>query len=200
MKEIWIDVETTGTNPHKNGIIQLSGIIITPPKYEGSHQETRFDFKMQPFPNDEVVDSALASNNLTLEQIAGFEPPAIVYAQFIALMSKHINRYDSKDKFFFYAYNSRFDEDMLRAWFQKNNDRYYGSWFFTPSIDVMALAADYLKDIRKDMPNFKQGTVARYLGIDVQEDKLHDAMYDIEITQKIYREVKTHKNQKSSNI
>lgn len=43
---------------------------------------------------------------------------------------------------------------------------------------------------RASLVNFKLMTVAKYLGHDVEEDKLHDALYDIELTEKIYETVK----------
>lgn len=37
------------------------------------------------------------------------------------------------------------------------------------------------------MPNFKLKTVAKELGLDVEDDKLHDARYDVLLTRDIYR-------------
>ena len=37
------------------------------------------------------------------------------------------------------------------------------------------------------MPSFKQHRVARELGIEVDEDRLHDASYNVELTRGIYR-------------
>jgi DNA polymerase III epsilon subunit-like protein len=51
MKYIFLDTETTGTDPVKNGIIQLSGIIVVPDVLADGAEE-KFDLKMQPFPAD----------------------------------------------------------------------------------------------------------------------------------------------------
>lgn len=53
----------------------------------------------------------------------------------------------------------------------------------------MVLATPFLAEARSQMPNFKQGTVAKYLGIPVDDTKLHDALYDIEICKAIYDKV-----------
>lgn len=50
----------------------------------------------------------------------------------------------------------------------------------------MVLATPYLTAQRSEMENFKQGTVAKALGIQVDDSKLHDAMYDIAICRAIY--------------
>ena len=71
----------------------------------------------------------------------------------------------------------------------QNGDKYFGSWFWSNPIDVMVLATPFLVDQRNQMPNFKQGTVAKTLGIQVDDNKLHDAMYDIEICKSIYDKV-----------
>ena len=57
---------------------------------------------------------------------------------------------------------------------------------FGPTRDVMVLASAYLATRRPDMENFKLSTVARTLGVDVQNESLHDAMYDIELTKAVF--------------
>jgi DNA polymerase-3 subunit epsilon len=91
---------------------------------------------------------------------------------------------------FLAGYNvASFDAQFLRGMFLQNNDVYFGSWFWSVPIDVIILAQNLLIEERSKMENFKQGTVAKYLGIDVDDTKLHDALYDIEICYKIYLEV-----------
>lgn len=51
----------------------------------------------------------------------------------------------------------------------QNGDKYFGSWFWSNSIDVMVLATPYLAAKRTEMENFKQGTVAKALGIQVDD-------------------------------
>ncbi len=53
----------------------------------------------------------------------------------------------------------------------------------------MVLATPYLASKRAEMENFKQGTVAKFMGIEVDDNRLHDAMYDIEICMKIYKKI-----------
>ena len=57
----------------------------------------------------------------------------------------------------------------------------------------MVLATPYLAAKRGQMENFKQGTVAATLGIQVDENKLHDALYDIQLCRAIYDIVSPYK-------
>lgn len=72
------------------------------------------------------------------------------------------------------------------GFFLQNGDNYFGSWFWSNSVDVMVLASQYLLAERPLMPNFKLSTVAAQLGVSVSEDKLHDALYDVDLTRDAY--------------
>ena len=74
----------------------------------------------------------------------------------------------------------------MRGFFLQNGDKFFGSWFWANTLDVMVLATNFLLDIRPDMENFKLSTVAKTLGIEVKDDSLHNAMYDIELTKAIF--------------
>lgn len=69
----------------------------------------------------------------------------------------------------------------------QNGDNYFGSWFWSDAIDVMVLAAQALMEQRPMMKDFKLRTVAEQLGIVIEEERLHDAMYDIYLTHEIYK-------------
>ena len=188
MKYCYIDVETGGVDPIENPLLQLSGLIeIVSDK--GTTEET-FNYHIKPLDSDKVDPEALAVNNLTIEQIAEFTSSKTIYSKFTQMLGRYIDRYDRSDKFFFIGYNSHsFDMPFVREWFNKNKDPYFGSYFFYPSIDVMILAAEKLKDQRWSMANFRLATVAKVLGIDVDKGSLHDALYDVELTKKVYMEV-----------
>lgn len=182
MKVLFFDLETTGTLVNKHGIHQLSGMIVV----DGEVKE-KFDFKVQPNPKAEIVQEALDVAGVTKEQIMAYPPMGEIYRKFIDMLSKYVDRYNKKDKFFLAGYNiASFDNAFLRAWFLQNGDKYFGSWFWSNCFDVMVLATPYLSEQRAEMENFKQGTVAKALGITVDDTKLHDALYDIEICKQIH--------------
>ena len=182
MKLFFYDLETTGLNPGKNGIHQISGMIVI----DGEVKE-KFDFKVQPNPKAIIEDEALAVAGVTREQVLAYEPMQNVYQKIVAMLGKYVSKFDKKDKFFLVGYNNAsFDNQFFREFFAQNRDKYFGSWFWSNSFDVMVLATPYLAERRADMANFKLSTVADTLGIKVEEDKLHDAMYDIYLTKAIF--------------
>ena len=180
-KLLFLDVETTGTDPARHGIVQLSGII----EIDGIEKE-RFDYRLKPFPGDLVNPEALKVNGLTMEQIRGFEEPLTVYQEFKVMIFKYIDRYDKKEKFHIVGYNSRFDDSFLRRLFEKCLDKFYGSYFWWPAIDVSNMAALKCINSRYEFKNFKLITVAKAAGIEIDPNKLHDAMYDVNITKELF--------------
>jgi DNA polymerase-3 subunit epsilon len=181
-KLFFYDLETTGTNPGRNGIHQISGEIVI----DGKSLET-FDFKAQPNPKAQIEDAALAVGGVTREQIMAYPPMGQVYTKLVTMLAKYVNKYDKTDKFHLVGYNNRgFDDNFFRGFFLQNGDNYFGSWFWADSIDVLVLASTLLADRRAELPNFKLATVADFLGIDTTAGKLHDASFDIYVTKAVF--------------
>lgn len=174
MKLLFFDLETTGTLVNKHGIHQISGMVVI----DGEVKET-FNLHVQPNPQALIEPAALEVGGVTEAQIKAYPPMGVIYNQFVDMLSKYADRYN----------NASFDNQFLRAWFIQNGDKFFGSWFWANSIDVMVMATPYLADQRADMENFKQGTVAKTLGIAIDDSKLHDALYDIEVCKAIYDKV-----------
>lgn len=182
MKILYYDLETTGTNPGKNGIHQISGEIVI----NGVSRE-KFDFRVRPNPKALIEDEALQVAGVTREQILAYPPMEEIYKQFLSMIGRYVSKYDKNDKFFLAGYNNAaFDNQFLRGFFLQNGDVYFGSWFWSNTIDVMVLATEYLLDRRPELENFKLSTVAKFLGVPVEEESLHDALYDIHLTRQVY--------------
>jgi DNA polymerase-3 subunit epsilon len=181
-KLLFYDLETTGTKYWKNGIHQISGAVVI----DGQIKEV-FDFKVRPNENALIEEEALKVGNVTKEEIMAYPTMKEVYSQIITMLSKYVDKFDKKDKFHLIGYNNAsFDNQFFRAFFVQNNDVYFGSWFWSDSIDVMVMASFKLRKVRHELVDFKQSTVAKFLGIEIDEAKLHDAKYDIEICIKIF--------------
>jgi DNA polymerase-3 subunit epsilon len=186
MKLLFFDLETTGTNPGKNGIHQISGEIVI----DGESKQ-QFDFYVQPNPKALIEEQALAVAGVTREQIMAYPPMDVVYRDFVAMLGKYVDKYNKTDKFFLVGYNNAaFDNQFLRGFFLQNGDQYFGSWFWANTIDVMVLASAKLAERRHEMENFKLATVAKFLGVNVDDAALHNALYDIYLTKAIYNLVK----------
>jgi len=190
-KIVFFDIETTGVMHWKNGIHQLSGCIAI----DGEVVD-KFNYKVAPNPKAIIEAEALAVGNVTIEQVQKYAPMGEVFDKFESLLSKRVDKFNKTDKYFLAGYNNAsFDNPFLRAWFKQNAKtekeaaygNYFGSYFWSSSIDVMVLASQHLLDIRHTMVDFKLKTVATALGIAIDETKLHDAEYDIFLTMEIYK-------------
>ena len=147
-----------------------------------------FDFHVQPNPKAVIEEQALSVAGVTREQVLAYPSMGEVYKQLVAILGKYVGKFNKKDKFFLVGYNNAaFDNQFLRGFFLQNGDNYFGSWFWANSIDVMVLASHHLASRRHEMENFKLATVAKFMGINVDDAALHDAFYDIYLTREIYK-------------
>lgn len=187
VKLCFIDTETTGTKPDIHGIHQLSMIIVALDLKTGNRSLLeKVNLRMRPWNGCEYDEEALKVSNVSEEQISTYQPETEAFKQFRNVLDKHCNKFDKRDKYYFVGYNSQFDKDMCYAWFNRCGEKYFFSYFFSNHIDVMTLVTPMLFGIRPDMLNFKLGTVSKFLNIVTEDTSLHDAMYDIEITQVIF--------------
>lgn len=169
IKYCFIDLETTGLDPVKHGVIQIAGIIP-----ESDSESTEFDLEVRPHEMKLVEPDALQVNKRTKDEIADFRSPMDVHVDLCDLFGSRVDKFDPQDKMFFLGYNVRFDYDFLWQWFLECGDKYFGSWFWNPPIDVMQAAIIHLQDRRAQMENFKLVTVAKELGIAVKDEELPD--------------------------
>lgn len=160
-KLLFFDLETTGVKFWRNGIHQIGGIV----DIDGQEAE-RFDIRLAPNPAATIEQEALDVAGVTLEQVQSYQPMEDGYRQLVSILSKYVDKFDKRDKMYLVGYNNAgFDNSFLRALFQQCGDKYFGSWFY---------------------PNCKLMTVAKTMGIEIDENKLHDATYDIELTRDIF--------------
>ena len=180
--KIYYDLETTGLDFRKNGIHQIAGIIEV-----NDVEVDNFNFLVQPNPKAQINPKALELCGVTLEQVQNYAPMKEVHRRLTETLARYVNRFDRKQKAHLVGFNNRkFDDNFLRAWFSQCGDKYFGSWFWPNTIDVMGLASEYLIYARPDMKNFKLKTLAKHFGIPVEPEKLHTGDYDVLLTRRIY--------------
>jgi DNA polymerase-3 subunit epsilon len=180
-KTIFLGTETTGIDTERCGVYQIAGIIDIDNK-----TVEEFDISCSLFPGDILEAGALDKGEITIEEITAFQSPAKAFIELSRILKKHVDPFDPTDKFIALAYVADFDNRVLRRFFKKNKNDYFGSWFWHPFIDIFNLAAYIHQDHRHEFENFKLGTVAKYCGIDFKEEALHDAMYDVRIARELY--------------
>lgn len=176
MNELFLDLETTGTDPGKHGILQIAAI-----KRRNGREES-LDLPVRPFAYDLIDPRALEVNGIKKEEIMDRMPVGVARDAFLSFVGR--------DNYLI-GYNVGFDSRFIRAWLDRCCPPYtYNRLFLWPPIDVAPLAALYLFGQRNGMPNFRLATVAWALGLDVDESRTHNALYDIELTRDIYDIVK----------
>lgn len=191
IKTLYFDVETTGLDPVKNGVIQLACIVDI-----GGEIKAEKEWFVRPFLNDIIDEKALEVNGLPLEKIKGFTDPKAVFRQFRQFLRRYISPYDSKDKFWPAGYNCTFDLNFMAEWFKKNGDKYFGSWQNWNAIDPLPIVRRLAwSGMIPMLENFKLGTVCRYFGIPLGDDA-HDAMADIRATRELTIKLKGYFNEK----
>ena len=182
MKELIYDLETTGLDKEKCAIHQISAII----KIDGIEKE-RINIKMKPFKDAEISDEALKVCHISKETLLSYQSQEDGYNEFINILDKYVKRYSRKDKFYLIGYNNiRFDNDFLRNFFLRNGNKFFGSYFWSNSIDVMVLSTMILHNKRCNMSNFRLSTVASELNIEYLNEDLHNAITDVDLTEKLY--------------
>jgi DNA polymerase-3 subunit epsilon len=150
----------------------------------------KINVEVCPREDKRIEEMALSVNGYTMERLKELKKDEDGFNEFLLFLRKHINRYNKFDKCILAGYNNiHFDNNFLRRWFTDNNSKYYGSYFWSTTIDVLAEATRYLLHYRPALENMKLKTIAKAVGIKIDEDRLHDALYDIELTITIFETI-----------
>lgn len=182
---IFYDVETTGLNSMKHSIIQLGGIVEI-----GGKVAEEFIIKMQPHPKAAIEKAALRVSGVTEEELATYQKQEDAFKELVSILTKYVNRFDKTEKFNLVGFNNRaFDDNFLRMFFNLNDDKFIGSWFWMNTLDVSVLASQYLIDRRSHMSRFSLGHVATELDVEFDEENLHNALEDARLIKKIYETI-----------
>lgn len=181
-KYLWCDVETGGLDPKESCVHQVAGEVVI----DGVTVDS-FNLKFQFCPGVKIYKEALAVSDLTEEQVAARKVTSRrAYEIFNDTLCSHVNKYDKQDKFVFCAYNANFDAQFLNEWFNRHGNKYFfglchGGAYFDPL--NLALLAEMKAGKKLFKPNRKLGTVAKYLGVPL--DNAHDALADIRATREV---------------
>lgn len=183
VKLLFFDVETTGIDSKVYGVHQLSGDIVIDDEVKES-----FSFNIRPFKGCEIDPEAMAISNTTAMDLMKYQPEDTAFYCFKHKIQSYLDWDNKNDRFFLVGWrNPGFDDRFLEALFERHGAADdFKSLFWNHSIDVKVMATAYLKEQRHEMDSFSLAPVARHLGIEVIEAKLHDAGYDTYLTRMVY--------------
>jgi DNA polymerase III epsilon subunit-like protein len=182
-KGLWIDLESTGTDPKTCGIHQVSCILVT------DKGEETMDWKIRPFDGAVYMDGWDVGGHVTREQVEVYPLSEKVFKkQFCRFLDTAVSKFDREDKLFWLGYNARFDNDFMRECFTRNGDKFFGSYFWVPVIDIMPMVGLSLINVRSSLPNFQLATVYEHV-MGVPLGDAHDGIADIKATRELFKKL-----------
>lgn len=183
MKLLVYDLETTGLYWWQHAIHQLSAMLVI----DGEVVD-ELDLRMRPFEGAKVDPVALVKCRVTEEEIMQYPDPAKQFRVLINFLREHVDPYDKTDKIHLLGFNNRkFDDSFLSRLFVRNGADTYPCYFWPDGLDVLVLASMKFRHRRAELPSFQLRRVAKELGIEVDETKLHDARYDLQLTYEAFK-------------
>jgi len=202
-KILWCDVETTGLDCNRNGIVQIAFLMDI-----GGIVVDSLVCNVQPFDEDmtgftlqddgpelnynEVKQNIetmgelrLPASNIKVSQLLTHITPKEAYGRITAFLNKYIDKYDKLDKAWFGGYNSQFDLNFVKRFFIKNGDEYLGSYINWRVLDPMYIL--YNKDYRAEPGERLDSMKLKDVCIHYELEHIpHDPMSDIKATRKLW--------------
>ncbi len=177
MKKFYFDVETSGLEPVRNGIISLGYIIEI-------HGDIKAEglLEMQPPKGIFLESKALAVNGYQIAQIETFEPEIVkIHSLCDLLLTFPVGRWDVV------GYNISFDISFLKESFARSHVAHLFSMFNYKYMDIYALIRGLDHILNWHLPNHRLKTACDYLGIPLTA---HNALDDIKATKRILEVLK----------
>jgi DNA polymerase III epsilon subunit-like protein len=178
---LWVDVETTGLNSEKDTIIELAAIC--PDTGAEFHEYCLPAYK----PADYEIIEALTGITWEWLKANGKKEIVLLY-DFIRFLDTLVDKYNVKDKMIFAGFNTSFDNNFVRALFARNQDKYFGSYFFNILLDIYPFIAEKIISGQIEVfDNYRLSTLCEYFGI---KFKAHSAIEDVKAEMLLYQKVK----------
>lgn len=178
-KELWLDCETSGTDPKRHDILRLAGIVVV----NGKEKES-FDLKLRPENPANISDEALAVNHLTRAEIDTYPPAQEAYDSFLEVCGRYVQKFNKQDKFFLGGKNVDFDKGFLWELFRRRGDPYLGSWIWGATLEVQTLMAwARLQGLVPALANYQLGTWCTAMQIPLDA---HNALSDVRASRELW--------------
>lgn len=184
-KVFWLDVETTGLDANKHGIIQIAYAI----EVDGKLECTK-NIACRPFKSDIIEPEALAVTGKTADQILKYMAPEDAFSEITSDLDSAVDKYDTNDKMWIGGYNVEFDNQFIRKFFVKNGNKFFGSYFNNKLLCVF----NYLRacEFEGIVPELESANLMKAC-TEVCKEKpkdSHDAFDDIWNTINLYNRLK----------
>ena len=177
---LFFDVETTGLDPDKNSIIQIAAQY-----YKNGTKVSEFETKIAPY-TDSIAIGALAVNKTTIKQLAEYPNSKVATDQFVEYLCSLEDKFTYYTKVIPAAHNATFDISFLKNLLSFHGYSGWDNIFSHRTIDTATIARFLIDAGLLDCKNASLGVVAEALGIQVNEDNQHEAMYDTELCAVVY--------------
>ena len=169
------DTETTGTDPEKHEILDLSLVII-------HNLEVKFAKKLRFKPEGEIDPRALAVNGLKMEDIKKYPSKQESFEKLMKII--HTFKLNNQNRAYVLGYNVKFDIDMLVKLFKQFNDKLGNYVFLQKRLDPLYYMPLLEFEQGVTLPDYKLETVAKTMDIEINA---HDSMSDVVATWEIFK-------------
>jgi len=183
MKILYFDVETTGLDPSKDFITQLSGIV----EVDGEIVED-FNLFLKPPKGTPVSKEALKVTGKTIDDLRSYPEAEVGFKLFNELLARYVTENTWKAKFYPAAYNGYFDlqfvDQMFKRQFGSESWSKFQNWQLIDPLPVVRLLS---MNKQLGIYGHKLVDVCRHFGISIDA---HDALSDIRATRDLVQVLK----------
>lgn len=183
-----LDLETTGLPEDKPSIIEIGCI-----HYNGEERVSEFQLRFQPKWDRNISLGALKVNKATpatLHTLPEGNQQLLTNAQgleqFVQYLCFKVFPVIGNKKLKVLGQNVGFDIQLLKAGLEEIN---YNGWqyIFDHSIIDTSVIGNFLREAGTiELEKMSLGALAELLGVEVDKEKLHTALYDADISAKCY--------------
>lgn len=173
MKQLYLDIETTGFSREWNEIIELAAIL-----YDSDKDEIIDSFHMYARPVKGIPANITELTGITNEKVSNCKPEWEMLLQFC-------DWYDNHNADVIIGHNCKaFDLQFIKA----KTDKYKLQWSGTTAniIDTLSYARQLKKKGLLNAENLKQTTIGAYFGIQYEA---HSALSDVRALINIYKKM-----------
>lgn len=174
---MFFDLETTGTDVRKHGIIQFAGIV----EIDGEIVD-ELEIKINPG-EVEWHEKAIEANGITPDMVKEHVPKIQAYSSIDKFLTTHVDKYDKKDKMIPAGYNVNFDRKFLEQFYYDNGNKYFGGLVNYYDADVFYVLK-YLRQLGMYSGGLKLTEACEHFGIELTN--AHDALADIKATRQLH--------------